>query len=143
MILNSDVIKDLWCKTYNTKGKPDWSHLFPYYDENILFQDTIQRIEGKALFMEMCNRLADRCKELVMDITDVSQTGNIIFFQWTMTMMFGKYPSSSIYGCTKLTIGRNGLICEQRDYYDLWGDIFDNIPHFGKIYRKFVRKKFG
>ena len=27
--------------------------------------------------------------------------------------------------------------------YDLWGDIFDNIPRFGKAYRKFLIRKFG
>jgi len=34
-------------------------------------------------------------------------------------------------------------IIEQRDYYDLWGDIFDNIPRFSVMYRKFMKKKFG
>ena len=36
-----------------------------------------------------------------------------------------------------------GKIIEQRDYYDLWGDIFDNIPRFGKAYRRFMKRKFG
>ena len=35
------------------------------------------------------------------------------------------------------------FILEQRDYYDLWGDIFNNIPRFGKMYRRFIIKKFG
>ena len=34
-------------------------------------------------------------------------------------------------------------IIKQRDYYDLWGDILDNIPRIGKMYRKFMKKKFG
>jgi hypothetical protein len=35
------------------------------------------------------------------------------------------------------------MIIEQRDYYDLWGDIFNGIPRFGKLYRKFMFKHFG
>ena len=60
--------------------------------------------------------------------------GNIIIFDWIMTMIFKKYPSTPIYGSTKLTISDDGLILQQRDYYDLWGDIFNNIPHWNKMY---------
>jgi len=141
--LNLDSIRTLWSKTYNTNGKPDWSHLFPYYHENIVFQDSIQRVEGKVAFEALCNRLADRCKELKMNIISLSQNEQIIFMQWEMTMMFKKFPSSILYGCSKLTLNEDSQIIEQRDYYDLWGDIFDNIPRFGKAYRKFMHKKFG
>ena len=47
LVLNEANVRMLWSKTYNTDGKPDWSHLFPYYHEEITFQDSIQRIEGK------------------------------------------------------------------------------------------------
>ncbi len=141
--LTKDTVRALWSQTYNTHGKPDWSHLFPYYDEEIVFQDSIQRVKGKAAFMRVCNRLASRCKELQMDIRDVAQHGNAIFLQWEMTMMFKKWPSSTLYGCTKLTLNHASLIVEQRDYYDLWGDIFDNIPRFGPRYRRFMHKRFG
>ena len=142
-ILNLETVRELWSKTYNTSGKPDWSHLFPYYHENIVFQDSIQKVSGKRDFESLCNRLAERCRELKMEILDLSQTGNIIFMQWEMTMMFKKFPSSILYGCSKLTLDEDSKIIEQRDYYDLWGDIFDNIPRFGKAYRKFMHKKFG
>jgi len=141
--LNLELIEELWSKTYNTSGKPDWSHLFPYYHEDIVFQDSIQKVAGKKDFEGVCNRLAERCKELRMDIIALSQTDNIIFMQWEMTMMFKRFPNSTLYGCSKLTLSEDSLIIEQRDYYDLWGDIFDNIPRFGKAYRKFMHKKFG
>lgn len=141
--LDLETIRSQWSKTYNTRGKPDWSHLFPYYHQNIIFQDSIQRVEGKEAFMALCNRLSDRCKELRMDIVDLSRTENRIFMQWEMTMMFKKFPSSILYGCSKLTLNEESLIIEQRDYYDLWGDIFDNIPRFGRMYRKFMHRKFG
>lgn len=51
--LNSDTIKELWSRTYNRQGKPDWSHIFPYYHKDIVFQDTIQRIKGIDNFIAM------------------------------------------------------------------------------------------
>jgi len=141
--INIETILHLWSKTYNTSGKPDWSHIFPYYHNDMIFQDTIQRIEGKEKFVEMCNRLTKRTKELKMEIVSIVQNEDIIIFEWVMTMMFKKWPSTPIYGSTKLKISEDGYILEQRDYYDLWGDIFNNIPRFGKMYRKFLLNKFG
>jgi len=141
--LTAERVLDLWSRTYNTQGKPDWSHIFPYYHEEIIFQDTVQRIEGKTPFLEMCNRLTERCEQLEMDIRDIAVNDNVIFMEWIMTMIFRKTPSTPLRGCTKLTLGPDGRITHQRDYYDLWGDIFDNIPRFGGMYRKFMHRKFG
>ena len=141
--LSTNEIKELWSKTYNRDGKPDWSHLFPYYHEEIVFKDAIQKIVGIDEFKNLCDRLTARCQQLKMNIPSIVMENNIIFMEWEMTMIFKKFPSSIIYGATKLTLHQDGRIIEQRDYYDLWGDIFDNIPWFAKPYRKFMKKKFG
>ncbi|OFW50801.1 MAG: limonene-1,2-epoxide hydrolase [Actinobacteria bacterium RBG_13_35_12] len=141
--LSTIQIKELWSKTYNRDGKTDWSHIFPYYHEEIVFKDTIQKIVGIDEFKNLCDRLTARCQQLKMNIPSIVMENNIIFMDWEMTMIFKKFPSSTIYGSTKLTLHQDGRIIEQRDYYDLWGDIFDNIPWFAKSYRKFMKKKFG
>lgn len=141
--LTKENVLFLWSKTYNTDGKPDWSHIFRYYSDDIVFQDSIQRIEGIDGFIALCQRLTDRCKELRMDISSILKEDNVIMMDWTMTMMFKKYPSTPIYGSTKLVLNDEGKIAMQRDYYDLWGDIFNGIPWFKKPYRKFMGKKFG
>jgi limonene-1,2-epoxide hydrolase len=143
LVLNQDSIKELWSKTYNTEGKPDWSHILPYYDDQIYFRDSIQEIHGIADFTAMTERLADRSKDLKMHIVRTAQQENIIFIEWEMTISYKKNPSSVLYGSSRVTLNEAGKIAEQRDYYDLWGDIFDNIPRFGKAYRKFMHKKFG
>ena len=136
-------IKELWSKTYNTEGRPDWSHIPPYYDAGIYFRDSIQEIHGIEPFTAMTERLSARSKDLKMNIVNIMMADNIVFMEWEMTLSFKKYPSSIMYGSSRLTINEKGKIAEQRDYYDLWGDIFDNIPRFGKMYRKFMIKKFG
>jgi hypothetical protein len=141
--LNKENVLSLWSKTYNTQGKPDWSHIFPYYNENMVFQDSIQKIEGKQEFVKMCNRLTKRCKELKMNIASIAQNGNVIIMDWEMIMIFRRSPSTPIYGSTKLTIDENNKIISQRDYYDLWGDIYNGIPGFRRLYRWFMRKFFG
>jgi limonene-1,2-epoxide hydrolase len=109
----------------------------------VVFQDSIQRIEGKEKFVAMCRRLTKRCEKLEMDIRAIARNESFIFMDWKMTMVFRKLPSTPIYGSTRLTLHEDGRIVEQRDFYDLWGDIFDGVPFFRKTYREFMRRFFG
>ncbi len=143
MITDSDQIVALWSKTYNEGGKPDWSHILPYYDENIFFKDSIQEIRGIQEFIKMTERLAQRSNELFMKVLRAVMQGNTIFVEWEMTINYKKTRRSVLYGASRLTLNEKGKIIEQRDYFDLWGDIFDNVPGFGKPYRKFMKDKFG
>jgi hypothetical protein len=143
VLLNASTIKVLWEKTYNTSGKPDWSHILPYYDEQVIFRDSIQEIKGLDAFTGMTERLANRSRALNMEVKRAVMEGLVLFIEWEMTISYKRNPSSVLYGASRLTLSERGKIMEQRDYYDLWGDIFDNIPRFGKAYRKFMKRKFG
>jgi len=132
------MVKDL-----QHQWKPDWSHLYPYYHPEVVFEDSIQRIVGIEAFTALCERMAKRCESLQMEILSIAQDSNIILMDWIMTMAFKKYPSTPLYGSTRLTLHADGRIIHQRDYFDLWGDIFNGIPYFKKAYRKFMRKNFG
>lgn len=142
-ITSIETVKELWSQTYNADGKPDWSHIIPFYDDNIYFRDSIQEMHGMIDFKAMTERLTKRSKDLKMKITNAVMQEGLVFIEWEMTIGFKKYPNSIMYGSSRLTINDEGKITEQRDYYDLWGDIFDNIPRFGKAYRRFMKKKFG
>ncbi len=141
--LDVETIKELWSRTYNTEGQPDWSHILPYYDDNIYFRDSIQEIHGIEEFKAMTERLTKRSKDLKMNIASAIMQENIVFIEWEMTIKFKKNPSSILYGSSRLKLNKDGKITEQRDYFDIWGDIFDNIPRFGKAYRRFMKRKFG
>ena len=103
VVLTAEIVRELWSKTYNTAGKPDWGHIFPCYHESIVFQDPIQRIDGKTEFTAMCNRLTRRCKQLTMDIFSVAKAEDGFFLQWKMVMMFKKAPSTPLFGCTTVS----------------------------------------
>jgi limonene-1,2-epoxide hydrolase len=141
--LDVPTIKELWAKTYDADGRPDWSHILPYYDDQIYFRDSIQEIRGIEAFKAMTQRLAKRSKDLSMRVVRVTKQENIVFLEWEMTIKYRNNPSAVMYGSSRLTINKDGKIAEQRDYFDLWGDIFDNVPGFGKLYRKFMRFLFG
>ena len=142
-IESAEQVAELWSKTYNTQGKPDWSHILPYYADDIVFRDSIQEVRGIAEFRQLTERLANRSKELHMEVVRAGKTDNLVFIEWEMTITFKKSPKSVLFGMSRLTLDESGRIKEQSDYYDLWGDIFDNIPFMARRYRKFMHKKFG
>jgi limonene-1,2-epoxide hydrolase len=142
-IENKDQFVKLWTDIYNTEAKPNWSHILPYYDDDIYFRDSIQELRGMKEFKSMTERLTERSKDLEMKIVHILFEGNIIFFEWEMSLSFKKYPNSMLFGASRLTLNEDGKIFEQRDYYDLWGDILDNIPFLAKGFRKFMKKRFG
>ncbi|MGE0003495.1 MAG: nuclear transport factor 2 family protein [Candidatus Izemoplasmatales bacterium] len=141
--LTPEILKQEWAKTYRSDGKPDWSHIFPFYAPEIVFQDSIQKLSGMEKFTAMCNRLTKRCKSLEMEIISVASEEQLILMEWKMTMKFRFFPSSPIHGMSRLTLNEDGLITHQRDYYDLWGDIYDHVPIYKHIYRWFMRTFFG
>jgi limonene-1,2-epoxide hydrolase len=142
-IESKEQFVELWTNIYNTEGKPDWSHILPYYDDKIYFRDSIQEIRGIKEFKAMTVRLVERSKDLRMKIVNILFEGNIILFEWEMRLSFKRYPNSTLFGASRITLNEEDKIIEQRDYYDLWGDIFDNIPFLAKRYRKFMKKRFG
>ena len=142
-ITDAEQFARLWSQTYNAQGKPDWSHILPYYDANIHFRDSVQELRGIGPFQEMVQRLVRRSGALRMRLLNVTMQGTVIHFEWEMTILFRKTRTSVLYGASRLTLNEQGKIIAQRDYYDLWGDILDNIPAVGKLYRTFMRRVFG
>jgi len=136
-------MREIWVSPYGRGKKPEYSQIFPHYHPHCRFRDSIQAFEGKEKFLEMCDRLTRRCSEIYMDVHAAAQNGNVFFFEWTMTVRFGKAPLTPMYGATRVTVDEDGLITEHRDYYDLWGDSLDAVPLVGKMYRLFMKTVMG
>lgn len=107
-MLTLELVQELWSQTYNTEGKPDWSHILPYYDDHIIFRDSIQQIIGIEEFRAMTERLTQRSNDLKMKIVSAVMAGNVIFMEWEMTIAWKKYPGSVLYGTSRLTLSREG-----------------------------------
>jgi limonene-1,2-epoxide hydrolase len=81
--------------------------------------------------------------QLHMEILSIVMDSQQVFFQWKMLMMFKKFPSTPLHGCTRLTLGDDNRIIYQRDYFDIWGTILNGIPMLRNAYWKFMRRYFG
>jgi ketosteroid isomerase-like protein len=141
-IRDLEHLTSLWRDIYSETGKVDWGRMLPFYSDDIVFRDSIQEIRGKAKFVEMTQRLARRSRNLTFLVHNGIMEGDLAFVEWEMVISYKNYPTSSVYGASRLLL-RDGKVVQQRDYYDLWGDIFDNIPFLSKVYRRFMKGRFG
>lgn len=132
----------LWEGVHSSNRGQCWNHFLPYYDENIIFKDSIQEIKGISDFTKMVERLSKRSTALEVKVHNSCMEGNLIFVEWEMIMTYKKYPKTSLFGLSRVTLNE-GKIVEQRDYYDLWGDILDNVKFLAKGYRKLMKRWFG
>ena len=140
--LTIERVKEAFAKSM-IPGKADVSWTRRYYREDVRFQDSVQTTHGLEAFLGVCERLCERCSELTMEVTDAAHTGNVMIVHWTMTMSFNGTTSTPIYGSSRLLLDEDGMIYDQRDIYDMWGDTFDVVPVFGKLYRRFMARFFG
>lgn len=141
-IRDIEHLKSLWRDIYAPSGGIDWSSMLPYYAEDIRFRDAVQEIRGQERFAAMTRRLAKRSRKLRFLIHNAVMEGDVAFLEWEMVISYWKFPESSVYGTSRLVL-RDGKVAEQRDYFDLWGDIWDNIPFLARVYRFFMRRAFG
>ena len=141
--LTEEVIRDAWTRTYNIEGKPDWANIYRFYHPDIVFSDPIQHHEGMDAFKGMCEKLAQRSKQLHFDIEGLVVGERYFFMQWTMTLEFRRAPMTPMHGCSKFTLSDDGRIIGQRDYYDMWGDVFAGVPGMKKLYPAFMKKLFA
>ena len=61
---NVEQLIDLWKGVYSNESGVDWSNLLLYYDNNIVFKDTIQELKGIDEFTAMTERLGKRSRNL-------------------------------------------------------------------------------
>lgn len=143
-VMTLESLEEIWMSPYGKGKLPDYSRIYPHYHPDCLFHDSVQSFRGRDRFIQMCERLAERCSETYMDIHSMGQNGNNVFFvEWTMTVSFRNTPLTPIHGATRLNVDEEGLITLHRDYFDLWGDSVDAIPFLGKVYRWFMKNVMG
>jgi len=118
----------------------DMSIVREHYHPDVRFQDAIQVIHGKDAVIEMMLRFPKRVAELSCTVHEAAQKGDVIFVEWSMDMRARKsLPVMTNHGVSKLRLDEDGLVVEQRDYFDLWGDMIDAFPRVSKAYRAIVR----
>lgn len=114
------------------------ARLSDLYDDGVVFQDPLQRLEGRDAFMEMNRRIARRARRMAFELEDAVAVDDRIFLTWRMVYAPKVGPTMRFDGATHLRLS-DGRVVHHRDYWDLIGDVTAAIPGVGRAWRAIAR----
>ena len=105
------------------------------YAPDMVFEDPLQRVEGRAAFRRVNELILERCS--YVRIEDLIAVGDETRVMTTWTMIFRARigPELRIPGSSELRI-QGGRFVYHRDYWDILGAVMSGLPLVEPIYRK-------
>ncbi len=100
---------------------------------DIVFRDPLQTLNGREAFLAMNRRILGRSRRLAFDVADAIGGGQSLFLAWTMTYEPKNGRAIVFEGSTHALV-RDGMIAEQRDYWDLLSSVARSYPLARNLY---------
>jgi hypothetical protein len=108
------------------------------YDDDVSFEDPIQKVRGVDAFIALNHRLLGRSKELVFTVEAATGNDEQIFLAWSMHCVPKLGPKIKVDGATHIR-ARAGKVIRHRDYWDL-GELFASAIPGGHKALRFLLK---
>lgn len=99
---------------------PD-NQTYSIYAENVYFKDPVNEFSGCDRYQKMINFMATWFQDIQLDLHNISESGDTIETQWTLSWTVSVLPWSprlSIPGYSHLHINPEGLIDRHIDYWN-------------------------
>ncbi|HEY9747746.1 MAG TPA: DUF2358 domain-containing protein [Allocoleopsis sp.] len=92
---------------------------YSIYEEDVFFQDPLNRFRGVERYQQMIAFLARWFAELKMDLHDIQRDGDLIRTEWTLRWRspLPWRPKIAISGWSELQLNSSGLIASHIDYW--------------------------
>ena len=100
-----------------------------FYADAAVFQDPLQRVEGRAAIKGMFRSFAKVFKAVDTEVFDVIEDGSRCVIHWEMTFSYKRWPAAAtVKGVTWLTLDAQGKCTSQTDYWDVWQFFKGSLP---------------
>jgi len=109
------------------------------YDENMVFQDPLDRTEGLDEFKIYMEAMYQYVQDIKWDYKDEVIDGDTHVLVWVMTLQtkgLNKGEPFTIDGVSHLKFGESDKIIYHRDYFDMGEYIYERVP----VVKWFVNK---
>jgi limonene-1,2-epoxide hydrolase len=107
------------------------------YAPDVRFEDPIQRVDGRAAFRRMNERLLARCAYVRFE--DVALVGDDarVMATWTMIYKPKVGPEIRVAGSSDFR-AEGGCIVYHRDYWDILGAVMSGFPLVEPLYKRVI-----
>ena len=111
------------------------------YAENLLFQDSFHKIEGRDAFLHYCAELYQNLKSCDFDFHDQWINGGQAMLTWTMTYRHPKLNRGryiSVQGASHIRF--NEKIYFHQDYFDGGALLYEHVPVLGSVIQQLKKR---
>ena len=115
--------------------------LRPFYADDMVFEDPIQKVHGVEPFIALNRRLVLRARELHFRIERVVSTDTEVFSTWHMHFRPKVGPAFEIDAASHLLLEK-GRVQRHRDYWDL-GALFASAVPGGQRWLRLALRPFA
>lgn len=102
-----------------------------FYDEAVVFEDPLGRIEGLPALTQYYGRLYQNVSHIRFDFSNELIDGDQHLGVWTMHLQaagLNKGREIQLEGCSLIRFGPAGKVVYHRDYFDLGAFVYEQIP---------------
>jgi hypothetical protein len=129
----ADQMRDVWVG-FERDGERSLAKLAALYDVGLVFHDPLQTLRGRDAFLAMNRRLLRRARRIAFEVPKAIGTGDALFLVWTMTYE-PRRGSPIVFEGSSYAKVRDGLVVQQRDYWDLLSSIAQSTPILRSLYK--------
>ena len=118
-----------FCIFYKEFTKESISGLNEVYDEDAIFEDPIDKIEGCSSIQNYFSKMMTNVTYCRFNIKDIVSNDEQAFVTWSMTFAhpkLNKQKEISVVGVSQLKF--NDRITYHRDYFDVGSMVYENVP---------------
>ena len=135
----SQAVKNFIEYFENLSDNSDYN-LNQLYDNNIIFQDPIKRIEGIDSLKAYFAKLNKNVENGYFEILSTEITGQKAFIEWKMHVTIKKPRKKKITADGISLIHFDDKVTYQRDYFDAGQLFYEHIPLIGGFIRMLKKK---
>jgi hypothetical protein len=129
----AEQMRDVWL-AFEHDGERSLARLAALYDVGLVFHDPLQTLKGREAFLSMNRRLLRRARRIAFDVPKAIGAVDALFLVWTMTYEPRRGRPIVFEGSSFARV-RNGLVVEQRDYWDLLSSVACSTPLLRGLYK--------
>ena len=116
-------------------------HIGEHYAEGAYFKDPFNEVRGIPGITRIFEHMFVQVHEPRFKVTDRFRAGGSAFLAWDFT--FRPKPGArviTVRGSSHLRFDETGKVCFHRDYWDVAGELYEQLPVLGALLRMLRRR---
>lgn len=124
---------------YETLSRESLGGIGTVYAEDARFRDPFNDVQGLAAIRAVFDDMFERTRAPRFVVTGTVTQGDQAFLHWDFRFGLGR-RELCVQGCSHVHLGADGRVVRHRDYWDVAGELYEQMPLLGVLMRALRRR---